>query len=54
METTQGWYDRLFSPLGLNKTIRPMNVNAKYWKYLGFSREDLSDPEKIYRPEQNC
>lgn len=46
LETTQGYYDRLLSPFGLNHTIRPMNIHATYWKELGFSRKDLNDPEK--------
>ncbi len=30
IETTQGYYDRPFQPFGLNKSIRPMNINADY------------------------
>jgi Transglycosylase SLT domain len=44
LETTQGPYDR--EDFGFEKTIHPMNVDAEYWKDLGFSREDLRDPEK--------
>lgn len=46
LETTQGWYDTPFELVGANKTIRPMNVHAEYWKDLGFSKEDLDNPEK--------
>lgn len=58
LETTQGWYDRLAAwrdavvyDTGLAKnrehyTIRPMNVHATEWKGLGYSREDLKNPEK--------
>ena len=44
LETTQGWYDRI--AFGQESSIRPMNVQSEYWKDLGFSREDLKDPEK--------
>ena len=30
----------------MNKTIRPMNVHAEYWKDLGYSRQDLENPRK--------
>lgn len=46
LETTQGWYDSSLELLGLNKTIRPMNINYEYWKELGFTRKDIEDPEK--------
>ena len=38
VETSQGWYDR-FNPW--KKSIRPMNIQAEYWKDLGYTREDL-------------
>jgi len=41
METTHGGYDRLFQPFDGNKTLRPMNIHAGYWKGMGFSREEL-------------
>lgn len=46
METTHGKYDLPFSWLDKNKSILPMNINAKYWEGLGYTREDLKDPEK--------
>jgi hypothetical protein len=46
METTHGKYDGLAKLLNRNKSIRPMNVHAEYWKELGYSREDLGDPGK--------
>lgn len=47
METTHGWYDALLQPAGLNKTIRPMNINVAYWPAL-FSAEDMHDPAKNF------
>jgi hypothetical protein len=46
METSRGWYDGIASvvPFLENETIRPMNVNAEYWKDLGYTREELEDP----------
>jgi len=41
METTHGGYGRLFQPFDGNKTLRPMNIHAGYWKGMGFSREEL-------------
>jgi peptidoglycan hydrolase-like protein with peptidoglycan-binding domain len=41
VESTQGWYDRI-TPW--NKSIRPMNIQAEYWKELGYSRDDLEIP----------
>lgn len=41
VETTQGWYDR-FHPW--NKSIRPMNIQAEYWKDLGYTRGELEIP----------
>ncbi len=46
LETTQGWYDGAFALAGINKSIRPMNVHAEYWKDLGYSRKELEDPKK--------
>ncbi len=45
METTHGKYDRYADSLGINKSILPMNIYAKNWKDLGFSRDDLRNPE---------
>lgn len=41
VETTQGYYDEYYP---LNKSIRPMNIQAEYWKELGYSRKDLETP----------
>jgi len=38
METSHGYYPDI-------KTLRPMNVHATFWKDLGYSREDLKNPE---------
>jgi len=42
LETTHGWYDAPLDWMEINKSIRPMNVNAAYWSEL-FSRDYLSD-----------
>lgn len=50
METTRGWYDGMGESLGLNKTVRPMNINPELWgELLGYSRSDIEDPEKNIR-----
>lgn len=41
VETTQGYYDEYYP---FNKSIRPMNIQAEYWKDLGYSRKDLETP----------
>ena len=46
MESTHGYYDKPLEWLDMNKSLRPMNVYASYWKYLGYSRDDLKDPAK--------
>jgi hypothetical protein len=46
METTHGQYDRIPALVDAQKSIRPMNIHASYWKGLGYSREDLKNPEK--------
>ncbi|MCE7887210.1 MAG: hypothetical protein DYH13_06880 [Alphaproteobacteria bacterium PRO2] len=45
-ETTHGYYDKVVDLVDMNKSILPMNIHTKYWKDLGFSRDDLRDPEK--------
>jgi hypothetical protein len=45
METTHGWYDAPLVWIGKNKSILPMNINVGYWKNLGYSRDDLKDPQ---------
>ena len=44
METTHGYYDALFAPFDLNKSILPMNINVNYWGDAFGSREFLSNP----------
>ncbi len=46
LETTQGYYDRIYEVVDKNKSIRPMNIRSDYWKGLGYSRDDLKIPEK--------
>ena len=45
METTHGWYDAPLAKLDKNRSILPMNVRSDYWADLGFSREELKEPE---------
>lgn len=42
LETTHGWYDAPLNWMEVNKSIRPMNVNAAYWNEL-FLRDYLND-----------
>lgn len=44
LETTHGWYDAIPSAVGLNKSLRPMNVHAAWWRTL-FGREYLAVSE---------
>ncbi len=41
VETTHGWYDALYP---FKKTILPMNINYKYWRKLGVTKELLGCP----------
>lgn len=43
METTHGWYDEPMEWVGMNKSIRPMNINIAYWSRL-FSESDMYVP----------
>lgn len=45
METTHGWYDSWVAPFDKNSSILPMNVRSDTWGGLGYSREDLKNPE---------
>jgi soluble lytic murein transglycosylase-like protein len=46
-ETTHGRYDAPFELLGINGSIRPMNVNVDFWgAALGVTRNDLENPLK--------
>jgi len=45
IETTHGSYDGLADKWDVNKSILPMNIYAKNWKDLGFSRSDLRNLE---------
>jgi len=44
METTRGYYDKLAEPFDANTSVLPMNVQTEYWKNLGYTREQLKDP----------
>jgi hypothetical protein len=41
METTHGWYDRIYP---FRSSILPMNINFKYWRDLGVTKEILGCP----------
>ncbi|WMN64993.1 hypothetical protein [Vibrio parahaemolyticus] len=41
METTHGWYDKVYP---LRKTILPMNLHYSYWKGIGVTKEALGCP----------
>jgi len=41
METTHGWYDRIYP---FRSSILPMNINYKYWRDLGVTKEILGCP----------
>jgi len=43
IETTHGYYDAPLDAAGINKSIRPMNVNTEYWGGTFGDREYLSD-----------
>lgn len=45
METIHGYYDEPFEWIGVNNSIRPMNINVAYWPAL-FSAKDMHDPAK--------
>lgn len=44
LETAHGYYDRMKGTS--NSSIRPMNVKSTLWSGLGYSRDELKDPEK--------
>ncbi len=46
METTHGWYEAPKRVIDKNETLLPMNIHAKYWEGLGYSRSELKNPEK--------
>lgn len=45
METTHGWYDTLHDLAGVNKSLRPMNINTEYWPEL-WTTEEMQDISK--------
>jgi HK97 family phage portal protein len=45
METTHGYYDKFFELFDANSSILPMNVDVETWQGLGYTREQLKDPE---------
>ncbi|OGQ07434.1 MAG: hypothetical protein A3G32_00690 [Deltaproteobacteria bacterium RIFCSPLOWO2_12_FULL_40_28] len=42
METTHGYYDKIYP---FRDSILPMNINSEAWKNLGYSKQDLENPE---------
>jgi len=45
LETTHGYYDGLLDIFDMNKSLRPMNINVKYWGEI-FNRDDMKNSEK--------
>jgi len=49
METTHGWYDKLYpnfldKKFPLKKSILPMNIRYTYWRKLGITKESIRCP----------
>lgn len=49
METTHGWYDKLYPDFleaiyPARKSILPMNIHYRYWKKMGVTKENLNCP----------
>lgn len=49
METTHGWYDKLYpdfleKQFPMRKSILPMNIYYSYWRDLGVTKELLNCP----------
>jgi hypothetical protein len=49
METTHGWYDKLYPDFleaiyPARKSILPMNIHYRYWKKMGVTKENLDCP----------
>ena len=45
METTHGQYDVIPALVDANTSILPMSIRSDYWEDLGYSREQLKQPE---------
>ncbi|MCI3880808.1 MULTISPECIES: hypothetical protein [Acinetobacter] len=45
MESTHGYYDEPLNWVGVNKSIRPSNINVAYWPEL-VSRQEANDKQK--------
>jgi hypothetical protein len=43
IEETHGYYDAPLNLIGVNKSIRPMNINVAYWGDTFGTREDMQD-----------
>lgn len=49
METTHGYYEKIYpnfleSAYPMRKSVLPMNINYRYWKSLGVTKEKLACP----------
>jgi hypothetical protein len=49
METTHGWYDKFYPDFlekrfPMRRSILPMNINYRYWKKLGITKELVNCP----------
>lgn len=61
VEETHGYYDGPLNRLGINKSIRPMNINVEYWGDTFGTRAQMQDvltniragAEMIYRIQKN-
>lgn len=49
MEESHGYYDAPLNPIGVNKSIRPMNINVDYWGDTFGTRADMQDAQKNIR-----
>lgn len=49
VETTHGYYDAPLELVGINKSIRPMNVNCDFWGATFGDRESLGNPANNVR-----
>lgn len=49
METTHGWYEKLYPDFleeiyPVRKSVLPMNIHYRYWRSLGVTKENLNCP----------
>ncbi|MBL1260939.1 MAG: hypothetical protein COB33_010460 [Thiotrichaceae bacterium] len=49
METTHGWYEKLYPNMlekiySIRKSVLPMNIHYHYWRKMGVTKENLNCP----------